>query len=378
MRPGSSFSYVKNNRIWADHGTLIRLYAPILGGTATQVYQYFLAFWDDGATSYLFAHILNHLNFGMESLSKALEVLQALDLLELYEQDGVYQILLHAPLSAEEFLVHPIYRRLLEQKIGDGAVADMDVARPQGAAQAKKLESVFDLGLEVPEIKPQTESFDAQTFKDLMEKDGLRFAQEKEDLLFLAALSEQKNWTSYEVYLLAKETAVGSLISSQRMRHKVLQRPIKAEFSKQERVVIREAKAKTPLEFLAAIKKRRQGVITKKEREILQHLAQMGLLDEVINVILLLNFNRNEAANLIENYVQATASDFVAQKIYSAEAGVLRIRERAKNHKAKVEARSNVPSWSKPDYKNETSKEQQTQLEEEKRRLLAKFDQGGN
>ena len=70
-----------------------------------------------------------------------------------------------------------------------------------------------------------------------MARDGLRFANESEDLLVLYAITEEKNWTWYETYLLAKETATNFVISTKRMRQKLIQQPQekgKDEFTPQE------------------------------------------------------------------------------------------------------------------------------------------------
>ena len=136
--------------------------------------------------------------------------------------------------------------------------------------------------------------------------------------------------------------------------------------------------------FLAEIKKTRQATITQSERRILQELANLGLLDEVINIILLLTFNKVDSANLNEKYALKVANDFAYQKVTSAEQAVMKIRERnqqSQSRPAKASqpvTKSNVPDWSQPDYKNETSAEKQAELEEQKRRLLAKLEQGGD
>ena len=212
----------------------------------------------------------------------------------------------------------------------------------------------------------------------------MRFADEKSDLLDLFAIAEQKKWTWYETYVLARETAVLHVISTKRMQQKIQQKPVSGDFSRQEQSIIREAKSKQPLLFLAEIKKTRQAAITSSERKLIQDLAEMGLLDEVINIILLLTFNKVDSANLNEKYALKVANDFSYQKVTSAEEAVLKIRERnqqTNNRPAQVSpasAKSNVPNWSQPDYKNETSLEKQAELEEQKRRLLARLEEGGD
>ena len=136
--------------------------------------------------------------------------------------------------------------------------------------------------------------------------------------------------------------------------------------------------------FLAELKKKRQATITQSERQLLLDLAKIGLLDEVINIVLLLTLNKVDSANLNEKYALKVANDFAYQKVTSAEEAVLKIRERNQQSQSRPVkssqkvAKSNVPEWSQPDYKNETSAEKQAELEEQKRRLLAKIEQGGD
>ena len=223
-----------------------------------------------------------------------------------------------------------------------------------------------------------------------MARDGLRFENEQEDLLVLYAITEEKNWTWYETYLLAKETAANMIISTKRMRQKLTQQPQengKDEFTPQERAIIREAKNRTSLQFLAGIKKARKAVVTQSERKVISDLAQLGLLDEVINVILLLTFNKVASANLNEKYALKVGNDFAYEGIKTAEEAVLKIRQRQDSHtqKAKEKAtksgqatgKTNVPKWSQPNYTNQTSQEEQADLEQQKRALLEKLNQGG-
>ena len=136
--------------------------------------------------------------------------------------------------------------------------------------------------------------------------------------------------------------------------------------------------------FLAELKKKRQATITQSERQLLLDLAKLGLLDEVINIVLLLTLNKVDSANLNEKYALKVANDFAYQKVTSAEEAVLKIRERNQQSQSRpvkssqTVAKSNVPEWSRPDYKNETSAEEQAELEELKRRQLAKIEQGGD
>lgn len=381
MKPNSYFSFLRNNRIHQDVGNFTRLYLPIVGRDAAALYSYLLAFWDNGQKDYLFGHILNHLDFGMDVLENALERLAAMELLALYQKEEHYYIRLFAPLAADDFFQHNVYTKLLEKKIGEAATDALKPSRAEGQKLEKPFVQVFGLEAERLDFSRKMKDFDLGNFKQRMAQENLRFADEKEDLLELFAIAEQKKWTWYETYLLARETAISQVISTKRMRQKLNQKPVDGKFSQQEQSIIREAKRQTSLIFLAEIKKTRQAVITRTERKLLQDMAELGLLDEVINLVLLLTFNKVDSANLNEKYALKVANDFAYQKVTSAEEAVLKIRERHQqtvgNQAEPKRKSSNVPEWSNPDYKNETSLEKQAELEEQKRRLLAKLEGGG-
>ena len=61
----------------------------------------------------------------------------------------------------------------------------------------------------------------------------------------------RKKWTWFETYQLAKSTAVSQVISVKHMHEKLAQECVASDFSPQEATIIREAKSKTALQFLA-------------------------------------------------------------------------------------------------------------------------------
>ena len=383
MKPNHQFSFLRNNAVSPDIAILTKLYLPILGREAVALYLYLLSFVDNGQKQHLFSQILNHLDFGLNILEESFERLAAIKLVDLYQTDDHYLVQLHPTLTAEEFFSHNVFSRLLEKKIGEAAAEALRPENPSGDKLIKPFMQVFGMEAEQPRAVRKSNDFDLEYFKQRMAQDNLRFANEKEDVLELFAIAEQKKWTWYETYVLARETAVSQVISTKRMKQKLTQKPAEGQFSKQEQSIIQEAKRTSPMVFLAEIKKTRQAAITRTERKLLLDLAELGLLDEVINVILLLTFNKVDSANLNEKYALKVANDFSYQKVTTAEDAVLKIRERnqqPQNRSAKSgqgSSKSNVPDWSQPDYKNETSAEKQAELEEQKRRLLAKLEGGG-
>lgn len=383
MKPNHQFSFLRNNAVSPDIAVLTKLYLPILGREAIALYLYLLSFGDNGQKQHLFSQILNHLDFGLNILEESFERLAAIKLVDLYQTDDHYLVQLHPTLTAEEFFSHNVYSRLLEKKIGEVAAEALRPENPSGEKLVKPFMQVFGMEAEQARAVRKANDFDLEYFKQRMAQDNLRFANEKEDLLELFAIAEQKKWTWYETYVLARETAVSQVISTKRMKQKLTQKPAEGQFSKQEQSIIQEAKRTSPMVFLAEIKKTRHAAITRTERKLLLDLAELGLLDEVINVILLLTFNKVDSANLNEKYALKVANDFSYQKVTTAEDAVLKIRERnqqPQNRSAKSgqgSSKSNVPDWSQLDYKNETSAEKQAELEEQKRRLLAKLEGGG-
>lgn len=389
MKPNDRFSFLKNNRVSQDPTTLVQCYLPIIGQDALSLYLYTLAFWDDGQKEHLFAAILNHLNFGMDRLLKAFKILSAFNLVTLYQKGDGYKLVIHPTLSQSDFLRHTVYRTLLEKRIGDTAVSDLRQEQAGGEPLTVPLSQAFP---EIEELASHDETpvkadfkndFDLEHFRQLMARDNLRFQDEQSDVLELFKIADEKKWTWFETYQLAKGTAVSQVISIKRMREKLAQESVSSDFSPKEATIIREAKSKTALEFLAGIKQTRNAGIIQAERDLLKQMADLGLLDEVINVVILLTFNKVDSANLNEKYAMKVANDYSYNKIRSAEEAVLRIRE--KNQKGQEQksakpsqAKSNVPKWSNPEYKNETSEETRLELERKKKEMLDRLGKGGD
>lgn len=389
MKPNDRFSFLKNNRVSQDPTSLVQCYLPIIGQDALSLYLYTLAFWDNGQKEHLFAAILNHLNFGMERLLKAFKILSAFNLVTLYQKGDVYELAIHPTLSSSDFLRHTVYRTLLEKKIGDSAVSDLYEVQADGEALTVPLSQVFpeieDLAShdETPVKADFKNDFDLEHFRQLMARDGLRFQDEQTDVLELFKIADEKKWTWFETYQLAKATAVSQVISVKRMREKSAQKSVSSDFSPQEATIIREAKSKTALQFLAGIKQTRNAGIIQAERDLLKQMADLGLLDEVINIVILLTFNKVDSANLNEKYAMKVTNDYSYNKVRSAEEAVLRIREKnQKGQEQKVaktnQAKTNVPKWSNPAYKNETSEETRLELERKKKEMLARLGKGGD
>lgn len=381
MRPIDEFSYVKNNKVLLDSDSLSQLYHPVIGNHAVLLYEYLLAFFDDGIKRHKFSEILNHLQLSMQEVEEALAILTAVDLLVLYQTRDAYVLKLQPALNRETFLANAIYRRLLEQRIGDVAVAELDVVLPDGARDvSKKFSDIFsvDETPKVPKIVSKNH-FDLDSFERLMLRDGLQFKDEKADVVKIYSLADKYNMNWFDTYQLAKSMAINGKISPQRMtvqleQKKMANNQTKEQFDAKEQVIIREAKQASAKEFLKKIKAPRRAVVTESERKVLEELANMSFLDEVINVMVLYTLNKTQSANINKPYIMKVANDFAYQKITTAEAAILKMRsftKRNKEHKAKAKlTKTNVPEWTAKEYKHVATAEEKEKLEELRRSML--------
>lgn len=383
MKPIDEFSYIKNNKVLLDSDSLSQLYYPIIGNHAALLYDYLLAFFDGGVKRHKFSEILNHLQLSMRQVEEAFAILTAIDLLVLYQTRDAYVLKLQPALHRETFLSNPIYRRLLEQKIGDVAVAELDIKMPQDARDiSKKFSDVFSAeDTPRPQANVSKNHFDLDSFERLMLRDGLQFKDENADVVSIYHFADKYAMNWFDTYQVAKSTAINGKISPQRMTVQLEQEKkaksqghVKEQFDAKEQVIIREAKQANAREFLEKIKISRRAVVTESERKLLEELANMNFLDEVINVMVLYTFNKTQSANLNKPYIMKVANDFAFQNITTAEEAILKMRsfaQRTKDQKTQAKAtKSNVPEWAEKEYKHEATAEEKAKLEELKRSML--------
>lgn len=383
MKPNDLFTYIKTNDFIPDVVSLSKCYQPIIGFDALALYYYFYSFSDQGQGRFKWTSILNHMDFGMNRLEKALDVLTAMELLQLYRADELTGIAVKAPLTVKNFLAKPLYKNLLAKKIGEASVDSLLVHIPKQEQNiSKNFSQVFTMDGQVPLVFESNRDFDWSAFKALMAKDKLYFQDETEDIIALSYIAEQAGWTWLETYRQAKITAIGHTISTKRLQQSRQSLPKeKNDLTGQERAIVREAKSKSSLVFLSILKDQRKATITMAERKCLTDLANIGLLDEVINILVLYTFNKIDSANLNEKYAMKLGNDFSYKGIGSAEAAVLYLRELKTGQavtKPSQPQKSNVPDWSKEEVQQEQTQEGQAKLAALYRELEEMENKGGS
>ncbi|AUA19658.1 replication initiation/membrane attachment protein [Streptococcus suis] len=383
MKPNDLFAYIKISPFTPDIVSLSQCYQPIIGFDALALYYYFYSFADQGQGRYKWTVILNHMDFGMNRLEKALDVLTAMRLLELYRADELTGLALQAPLTVKSFLAKPLYKNLLARKIGESSMENLLVHQPnQEQNISKTFSQVFTMDGQAPVVFEPKHDFDWSAFKALMAKDKLLFQDEAEDIIALSYIAEQAGWTWLETYRQAKATAIGQTISTKRLQQSRQSLPTEsANLTAQEQAIVREAKSKSSLTFLSFIKGQRKAAVTGTERKCLTDLANLGLLDEVINVLVLYTFNKVDSANLNEKYAMKLGNDFSYKGIGSAEAAVLYLRELKTGQavtKPSQPQKSNVPEWSKEEVQQGQTQEGQAKLAALYRELEEMENKGGS
>lgn len=381
MQANERFSYVSKGQLDFNALTVMQLYYPIIKADAYILYAYFHSFYDDGQKSHAFYDILNHTLFKMSRFEEALSVLTAVNLIRCYQDKTRYLIELKQPLSKEQFLGNGIYQHMLEDVIGQSATKELLPQEPLDATDvSKNFSQVFGQKIDTSRANTQSQlPFDLANFKRLMTRDGLLFTNEKTDVIALVDISERFHLTWYDCYQLAKATANQNRIQINRMLAKKEQKQIKdTTFSEKEQIIIREAKSDRSEIFLAKLKKPKQAVVTRDERLLLADMAKMGLLDEVINVMILYTMNKTKSVNLQKNYILKLANDFMAKKITEAESAIVALRinpKKSKPNQKQSVKKSNVPNWSNDTYQNTTTKEEQQKLEAYRQQMLERLDE---
>lgn len=373
MKPSDSFYFLKNNVVTVGD-SLASLYQPIIGSDAYVVYTYLLVFFDHGRAAHRFTDILNQVQFGFDRLLSAFDKLGAMGLLTLYQTADHYLLRLASPLDREAFLNNAVLKSLLASRIGEVAVAELVMTLPSDVVdKTKRFSEVFtDRGEFYAQPAKADVDFDLEHFKQLMSRDGLSFADERKDLIALYRLADQHQLTWFDLYQLAKKTASQNQLVIGRLQT-YLNKPDSSaiSLSPEEEAALRTARSHQPEAFLSLIKKSRQAVVTDQERQMLRDLAQMNLLDEVINVLVLYTMQKTKSANLNKTYLFKVANDFSYKQIQTAEQAILYWRQPIKPVAKPVKPiQTNVPEWSNQDYKQEASQEELAELERLKREML--------
>ncbi|GAB2021609.1 replication initiation and membrane attachment family protein [Pseudolactococcus yaeyamensis] len=393
MRPIDKFTVKNADKTSFDAGVFVMFYQPIIGRNGFALYQLLRAFpTHKGRLS----DLLNHLDYGLNELMNGFDQLSALHLLDIYEDHGELTLVLQSHLTPEFFLSDGLYKQLLTDKIGQPAleklIRETDFS---GQKISKKFSDVYRVA-ELPETidisVPVDKGFDLAYFKTTMENKGIQFADESKDTLALYALADKFDLDWYDLFKIAETTqnADQSLNTANMSRHLIAQnqkQPRLLDFSKAEQALIRTAKSEKPEALLSKIKKSRfDGYPTQKEKQLLVRLSRDGVAPEIQNMLIIYFLEIRGYSN-VSDYIEEQANRWKKEQVTSAELAAKWLatyqNKQADKANKKVQplkktppAGSEIPDWYDPDYKNETSRVQQAELEKIRRQALDKMNGG--
>ena len=121
--PADSYIVINKSIITEqDKKILVDLYQPIIGNTAISLYLTLLNDIDiNSSIEFTHHHLLSVMQTSLEEISKMRERLEGIGLLKTYVKKGEisrYIYMLYSPVSANEFLNHPILNMVLYNNVG--------------------------------------------------------------------------------------------------------------------------------------------------------------------------------------------------------------------------------------------------------------------
>lgn len=395
MRPIDRFTVKNAAQTSFDAGVFVMFYQPIVGLSGFALYQLLRVFPNQNGH---LSDLLNHLDFGMNDLNTAFDQLSALHLLAIYEDHGEVTLDLHSPLTPESFLADGLYRQLLIDKLGQPAVDHLVRETTfSGQNRTKTFSDVYrvtaDTGNQTATL-PNASGLDLIAFQAAMHQQGLQFSNETKDILALYALADKFKLDWYKLFKASEETqnpdrTLNIANLSRRLISQHQKQPRLLDFSQAEQALIRTAKSVKPDQLLSQIKKRRfDGHPTQKEKQLLLRLGRDGVLAEIQNMLIIYFLEIRGYSN-VSDYMEEQANRWKKEQVTSAELAVkwLASYQSKQTEKAQKKAKSQTqakstpvgsktPDWYEPNYKNETSEDQQAELEKIRRQALEKMNGG--
>ena len=393
MRPIDKFIVKNNEKISFDAGVFVMYYQPIIGLEGFALYQLLRVFPQQNGR---LSDLLNQLDYGMNALELSIEKLSALKLMDIYDDHGRLTFVLHSHLTPEQFLLDPLYKQLLIDKIGQTSVDKLDQSNTfSGKNISKRFSDIYrvnDIQTPVEPSSQVTGSLDLSAFQAAMQQQGIQFSDETKDTLALYALSEKFGLDWYQLFKIAETTqnADQSLNTANMSRRLITlnqKQPRLLDFSKAEQALIRTAKSERPDSLLAQIKKRRfDGHPTQKEKQLLARLSRDGVADDIQNMLIIYFLEIRGYSN-ISDYIEEQANRWKKDQVTTAELAVKWLstyqNKQADKAKKKTQSQAKVapvgsktPDWYDPAYKNETDAKQQAELERIKQETLKKMNGG--
>jgi len=390
MRAGDQFHIINRGKVSFDADAFSLLYLPIIGKDAYVLYQLLRTFYQGRIMD-----LLEYTQCSINDFEEATERLSALGLIRLAEAADDYYFELASPLSFDDFMADNFYKNLLAYYIGDQKVDALSYKEElKGTELSKKFSEVYPVQFDQgPSPRASKHGFDLYSFRKIMRDRSIRFNDEGADTLSIISMADKFGLDWFELFTLAAENLnEDQTINTSRMLDKLAvtaqSQPKSTDLTATEREIIRTAKAYKPDEFLLRLKKQKKTSITDDEKHLLVDLGKFNISPEVQNMIFYYYLAVQQKANINRNSAQNLANDWTASKIQTAEQAVQRMRNWEAQQKEKLAKREakftspgkkqvkKAPEWSNRNYVNQTTPEEQAELDRIREETLKKI--GGN
>ena len=169
-----------------DKNNLITLYEPIIGAVATSLYLTLLSDLDKleiQSNEFTHHHLMCLMKIDLNSIKKSREVLESVGLIKTYFKEGevssyVYE--LYSPLSAKEFLSHPIFNVVLYNNLGKkeyenikGLYQKINFDFSEYEDISKSINDTFKSSTIVPEFDVRDKEYNSVNAKNVVDFDAL-------------------------------------------------------------------------------------------------------------------------------------------------------------------------------------------------------------
>ncbi len=398
-----------------DKENLLYFYAPVIGPLAVYLY---LLLWQDlqknsESEYYLHHRLMNILKCNAKTLKEAREALEAVGLVKTYVKEEnvlIYIYELYSPLSASEFLTHPILNTVLYNALGDEEykILEKKYAKKKynydGFVEiTRKMDEVFKVENMVssPNIKEKvnseiklTSSIDYDMIASSIPKNALSdkaFNKKTKELIdnlsFIYNLDTLKM-----IELIRKSLNEFGMIDKDELRvsaqkyYELAKGSLPTIVYRTQPEYLKKATGDTtlrgkiitmfenisPYDFLKA--KNKGAAPANKDLRLVEHLlVDLKLTPAVVNVLLdfCLRKNNNKLTN---SYVETIAAQWKRADLKTAEEAMLfaekEHKKATKNMNAKEKKESLKPAWFDKQIKEE---EASTEEQEELSNLLKEF-----
>ena len=169
-----------------DKNNLITLYEPIIGAVATSLYLTLGSDLDKleiQSNEFTHHHLMCLMKIDLNSIKKSREVLESVGLIKTYFKEGevssyVYE--LYSPLSAKEFLSHPIFNVVLYNNLGKkeyenikGLYQKINFDFSEYEDISKSINDTFKSSTIVPEFDVRDKEYNSVNAKNVVDFDAL-------------------------------------------------------------------------------------------------------------------------------------------------------------------------------------------------------------